>query len=709
MNDDVSTFGERLKIALRVRRCSQQELGETLGVTQSAISQYLSNKKTPRTETFLALAKILRCEVSWLMNGTGEPPTPSVEDLPMRPAEWGMREAPRDGAKDLGNAAMFVYEPNMRTIVRELTQNALDQILAGESGRLKFQLRTLSGAYLRRFLQACGWDDLRQHIEACANQDNRLGLSLRSGLQSVDADQITVLVVADSGTTGLVGREFGADDLDQQINECFAALVRDTQNSQKQFLASGGSYGLGAKSALAASSLKLVIFNSNLSQPTDNGEQYGRLIARTDLGWHRLPSGQDYAGPGWFGICDPAVEGRVTSIWRDDRRAHDLFISRDPVDFGTSVLIAGFHDPSDEEKTVPEIAAEIQQVLSEYFWPAIEYGKIQATVEVYDNEALKSSEEVDCGKPQAHLVSMLRAYHEGKTSDKFTDVTDIVRKDVVLQVPKRKDGRVLQSEHRAVLLVKQLSEADEDAAVLSKNHVAMFRSPGMVVDYRPFTSLGVGVPMYSGVLIAGAAADSGVSGTAAELFLSAAEPPAHDKWTADSITLAQNYRGGAGALQRFYTNIRDALRDALKTYVRRSSNGPESILRHFVVRVAGPGPVTPPPPPPKSVKVHKLRWDDYDGERVVSVTVRTPLRSRARQIITPTLLCKLEDGAAVRINSAALYAVENCHAVGSEISIEPNVRSATFAIRPDWRLAAVDESYAVLAVDLTKQLEGGAA
>jgi hypothetical protein len=45
-------------------------------------------------------------------------------------ADWRFRPAPQDGGRDYGNANVLAFSPSIATMVRELGQNALDQMLA---------------------------------------------------------------------------------------------------------------------------------------------------------------------------------------------------------------------------------------------------------------------------------------------------------------------------------------------------------------------------------------------------------------------------------------------------------------------------------------------------------------------------------------------------------------------------------------------------
>lgn len=69
MVDTPTDFASRLR-ALRIERnLSQAELGNRVGVGQSAISQFEMGEKTPRLETLLKLALALDVSTSLLVEG----------------------------------------------------------------------------------------------------------------------------------------------------------------------------------------------------------------------------------------------------------------------------------------------------------------------------------------------------------------------------------------------------------------------------------------------------------------------------------------------------------------------------------------------------------------------------------------------------------------------------------------------------------------
>jgi transcriptional regulator with XRE-family HTH domain len=75
----VETMGQRIKALREARGMSQQELGERVGVSKSAVSQWevgtTSNVKLP---TFLALLEALKTDMEYLVYGAGRKPGPQT-------------------------------------------------------------------------------------------------------------------------------------------------------------------------------------------------------------------------------------------------------------------------------------------------------------------------------------------------------------------------------------------------------------------------------------------------------------------------------------------------------------------------------------------------------------------------------------------------------------------------------------------------------
>ncbi len=61
------TFGERLKDLRIARRTSQRALANAIGIAQTVISRYETNKTKPQIEHVLKLSKALKCTTDYLL------------------------------------------------------------------------------------------------------------------------------------------------------------------------------------------------------------------------------------------------------------------------------------------------------------------------------------------------------------------------------------------------------------------------------------------------------------------------------------------------------------------------------------------------------------------------------------------------------------------------------------------------------------------
>src|SRR5690349_9516582 len=126
-----------------------------------------------------------------------------------RSLSWVFREAPADGGKDFGNAAVYATPQAIKTIVREDGQNSLDA--ARSHLTLRFRLIELSPGTERheRFLEAIKFEALVKHIDAIetAEYESKLGTKLVAARDHLREEALVLLVVEDFGAQGLIGDE----------------------------------------------------------------------------------------------------------------------------------------------------------------------------------------------------------------------------------------------------------------------------------------------------------------------------------------------------------------------------------------------------------------------------------------------------------------------------------------------------------------------
>lgn len=73
-NFEKMTIGDRIRYLIEVRRYTQVELANKIGLTQAAISNLVTDSsRKPSAPTLLKLAAALQANPDWIMTGQGQP------------------------------------------------------------------------------------------------------------------------------------------------------------------------------------------------------------------------------------------------------------------------------------------------------------------------------------------------------------------------------------------------------------------------------------------------------------------------------------------------------------------------------------------------------------------------------------------------------------------------------------------------------------
>jgi len=691
MRPVLDNFGDRLRKALEIASITQSKLAALIGTSQSAVSQWLAGKKEPSPENLSDLAKHLKVERRWLVEGI--PPmkayNPDAErEVYKRVSGWGFRKAPADHGRDYGNANVWSLDPGLEVLVREVLQNAKDAAVSlDRKVDVVFRILSLTGKDFSDFREALKWDDLREHLDASAENKQKLGTLLRDGLERVDQeDRLLLLLIEDSGTFGLTGPEFGRNP-DENGN--FIALCRDNLNSNKEGTpgGAGGAFGLGKAVLWRASRLSTVLFCSHLAKPED-GQTQNRVFGRCELAWHKV-SEDAFAGPGWFGRIDEG--GTATSYWASEALAQDLFLHREGT--GTTACVIGFHDASaDVDRDPVDLARELVRAAALNFFPALVADKLGVRVEVYDSGQKYRDKDpafAQAVNPESYVpaaVRMLKAYQEDRTVDKLgDDKNDVAAKEVVLTVPKRSvDPKHAEQEHKAVLLLTPADEDIESIESEKQNHLAMFRGHGMVVQLKSLAGTCLGARPFHALLLCGRAPEfvapdvarsNPQADQAAELFLRTAEPPSHDQWTATPDLKAVYARGCITRLKAFLEAAAAAVRDLVKPVPKDTGDGPNALKELFRI---GAEPSPPPERPRVIVETWAVEGDGHNARWRVSARVRMKARRTPMKLI-PAVYFLAETGTGTPVQWASLKAEKNCEGRGLSLIVPPETREVRFS------------------------------
>ncbi len=580
------------------------------------------------------------------------------------------------------------------TLARETGQNITDEVLDGEpTVTARYTIMEVSGTTLAGFLEGIKFSELRPHLDAASGSGQKVATVIKKGLEALDAeDRLLLLRVEDYGANGLLGEEYDTGR--------YMAVMRNILDSFKGENAAG-SYGLGSAVMWASSQFGIVLARSMLAVAQD-GKRDGRFIARMELPWHRCAddSGveKSYAGPAWYGEWDDE-HGCTRSYWGDDALAQDTFLTRMDDRSGTSFLIVGAYDPSGSANTVEAMHDQLSKALATNFWPAMvaraggEPGLMTAVVRSERNGRLVKEDLID---PESYFparANLLRGHREDETVDALEQPGDVVRRRITLNVPRREgDGAHGPQEHQAVLLV---TEAGDDATDVNK--VAYMRGSHMIIKEVQVPGLPMGARPFHAVVLAGLAAGNDPADRAAERYLRAGEPPAHNNWEVTS-EVSRAYRGAyKRALDDFYEAVRKAIREIVSRPTRDLSDGPDSLKE--LLRITPPTDDTTSRPKVKTASGKP----DAEGRWCVDVAVSLPARKEAWRF-SPVLRFGTESGAAIPVQWGDLTPTEKCAVDGDLIVAEAGVRTVRFTGRtkPDTHPVGATRATALVDVRVYK-------
>ena len=511
---------------------------------------------------------------------------------------WIFEREPDHGGRTGGIPSSESFDSTIATLVRESLQNCRDaRIAVGSSScaRVVFTLEEISGARLDEFLDHIHWSLLEQHIDGSALQEyTEIGPKLRQGLNRLaDERTLRIMRIEDHGTTGLTGPEIGKGNFDSLIK---SNMINDPERTD-----SGGSYGLGKSVYWTFSELSTVLFAS-----LENEHDEALFIGRADLASHEA-EGKGWEGRGYFGVKDMEAEKenklRAIALRGPDAvpAAESLGFERPEDETGTSIMIVGFDDPSeDEELGVVEICQEVLSHTTRWYWPALIEGTLEVEVIgiVDGQEKYRSMPPTDVSEMPADIQPFVRAFSElGIALPKEPQAAEpgeTVVSEVEVHVPRKADGSHEQSVERVSLLARRM-RADElgtEDYASNQGSIALLRGSGMVVEYRATDGDFEG----HGVLLAGKAKPDPTDGDKrVDAFVRACEPPAHDEWKGDTNRARKEYKGGiatpSSSLRRLWQAINELLSIEDKTPPIEGSAGPPELIESFPLggKDEGPG------------------------------------------------------------------------------------------------------------------------
>lgn len=524
---------------------------------------------------------------------------------------WKFSQASTEDGRSGGDPAAYAFENDLEDFVRETLQNANDAGPENEDEpvRVTYHLKEYSGSDLQDLFAAIDWEEkvdddsqteeyLKNHLQTVADsgQDDSLARFLD---KLEDGGSLLAVTVADINTHGLFGGEGGSGP--------FSALVLDDLVTENKGSGAGGSYGLGKAVLWSWSGLSTVLFTS---QPRDcDGNEPPRFIARTQLPSHEMDDDRyRYLGRGFFGHLEESerdvridsegetrykwgqTPGRPLSAWGDEAEVIVDRIGIPSVDTeGTSISVLGFCPPgSDNQPDIDELADDIAQEASKWFWPAMLRGTLEVNIETNSGTHVVDTKECEDVIPFVECIQSIES-----TVEVLDKPGDVAVTSPTFEIPNKKPGATEEEENPEtedgpIGVYARLTDPERDLGL--KNRVALVRGSGMVVKYYDRNRIVYGDRTFHGVVLAGEARAWGGEPTQAdrdiEKLLTAAEPPTHKNWEKTRNLLEQYVEEDAkSCINDFQKGL---VTNALKSMVQVSREGGEFVAAGLAERLSLP-------------------------------------------------------------------------------------------------------------------------
>jgi hypothetical protein len=465
-----------------------------------------------------------------------------------------------------------------------------------------FDLLLISGDERERMLRAFDWEGLRSHIAAVKGMGGA-ALTLRAGLDALEASTLVCLRISDSNTEGLTG-----DDWDEEGN--FRRLC--VQNfSTGDETGRGGSFGLGKAVSWMHSRIMTVLFSSRVS----GLEQMGlRVFGRSEIPAHETPEGAWLDGAYLGDRSERDGIPVAVSSWQVPTEASALFLDRAGIDgTGTTLLIPGFHEPDREDATdlgirdPEELCHDLTEAAAKWFWPAISWGRLEVHARVFRSGAGPASH-VSRADIDGYWAPFLAATRTAPSTAAAIAPGDSAAMDVTdFPIPRRirpaDSPNLLHGPGDTAIRISATRVSPAEACLPCRSTIALVRGAGMVVDYVDGNRL-VDGGSYCAVALVGRALVHVPHSDApdrqilmpddVEEYFRAAEPVTHDDWLPTTRRLRESYdwRGSAGRLRSLRSELRQlVVQRLLSTDEETPDRGPELLMRMLNLgRTKGSGP-----------------------------------------------------------------------------------------------------------------------
>lgn len=407
-----------------------------------------------------------------------------------------------DGMKKLlGTPALSLLE----TVIRETVQNSWDARREDFGVGYRIRLRELRPKELA-ILQEEVFDELPPHKS-----------SAKGIRQFLDADRQVVMEISDWQTAGL-GGPVRADRIPErgEAND-FVNFVRN-MGARRDVAGGGGTYGYGKSSLYQLSRCSTVLIDTVTLSSTE--KPINRFIACHLGEAHDMRKHGRLTGRHWWGteVEDEDVVDPVTGQQAARLRRLLGLPDRDDGLTGTTLVVL---DPVfDDDLSLKDIGAQIQEALLWYFWPKMlpgPDGELQIGFEVEVDGDVLPLPAPEQFPPLDLFVEAYRCVKDGGPNLYQIDSERPIR-----HLGKCSIRRGFRQPRR------YLVPEDESLLPSSSAHIAVMRPVELVVKYVEGTQLPSDTVEWAGVFICN-------DDKEVEQAFADAEPPAHDDWIPDQM------------------------------------------------------------------------------------------------------------------------------------------------------------------------------
>jgi len=475
---------------------------------------------------------------------------------------------------------------------REGGQNTLNQPKDDKPVNVEIKLIELTGNILKEYLKNLRWDELKNHIKACANSStqSRLARTLKESLKEIeDNNSLYILNIEDSNSFGLTGGEGTEENADKPnfFNLCKATF----STSENAKSSRGGSYGVGKSIFWSSSKISTVLFSSHVEKTRENPSGF-RLIGRSELSSHKVKNSY-CKGAGFFGKesineeDDGYIYSSADSIWNNYELAKKLYINRDEKKgTGATISIVGFKENLFETGAEGhEILIGIKKQFEKYFWPALSLNPKKINLSfVYqrNNRIINDYDDlfkIDLSKWQ-HFIDAATA-NLNKTDKVANTAGSICNKNLFLKIPQRKihidDLKTKIKGDTNTPFQISIKRGDRNNVNHEEaNRIALIRGFGMVVEYKQPEASAISSSLpYFGVVQVGNLLGNSDENIISEVFFKDLEPALHDRWDSKTDGLETRYKNVKKTVDDFYNQINENLLELLGEEELDNKKGPE--------------------------------------------------------------------------------------------------------------------------------------